>query len=147
MTSRTITILVAAALLALVGGSFPSQASATKTLYEKFFWACDRKQWQFALKFLDKLMAQSPKEAQLYSDRARIMLEQQQYKKAISDCDKAMSLGLKDSTVYRRRGYCFLMLGDYKKGAADLETAIIMHPTMRRCSPFTTMITWLRRTN
>lgn len=102
----------------------PAHASATRSLYEKYYWACDREQWGFANSLLGKLIAQSPKDAQLYSDRARVLLEQRQYQKAVADCTKAISLGLKDSSVYRRRGYCYLMLGDYKKGAADLELAV-----------------------
>lgn len=101
----------------------PAQASASKTIYEKFYWACDREQWGFAQSLLAKLISRSPKEPQLYSDRARLKLEQQQFQKAIDDCNKAISLGQRDSSVYRRRGYCYLMLGDYKKGAADLEMA------------------------
>lgn len=118
------TAILGAVLLAVSSGSFcPSQASASKSLYEKFFWACDREQWPFASSLVGKLITQSPKDAQLYSDRSRIELEQQHFQKAVDDCTKAISLGLNDSSVHRRRGYCYLMLGDYKKGAADLETA------------------------
>lgn len=110
-------------LLALQLTSSAARASASKTLYEKFFWACDREQWPFANSLLGKLISRSPRDPQLYSDRARLQLEQQQFQKAVNDCTKAISLGQKDSSVYRRRGYCYLMLGDYKKGAADLEMA------------------------
>jgi Tetratricopeptide repeat. len=123
-TIKTITLLGAVLLSVSNNGFCPAQASATKTLYEKFYWACDREQWPFANSLLGKLISRTPKDAQLYSDRGRLGLEQRQFQKAVDDCTKAISLGLNDSSVHRRRGYCYLMLGDYKKGAADLEMAL-----------------------
>jgi tetratricopeptide (TPR) repeat protein len=84
--------------------------------------------YEVALSKIDKLIAQQPKDAALYSVRSSIHHRRSRHEAAIADLDQAIALKGQDARLYNNRGFVKLGLQQFNASMADFDRATELAP-------------------
>lgn len=92
----------------------------------------ETKQFDKALIYMDKAIAQKPKELVLYKQRMLIYQNLNRPQDAIKDINTILKLKPNDKAYYASRAEIYDHMGNTKAALADLETAIKLQPNWAR---------------
>lgn len=92
----------------------------------------ETKQFDKALVYMDKAIAQEPKELVLYKQRMLIYQNLNRPQDAIKDINTILKLKPNDKAYYASRAEIYDHMGNTKAALADLETAIKIQPNWAR---------------
>jgi tetratricopeptide (TPR) repeat protein len=82
------------------------------------------KQYDKALDVYNKLIAQSPGDAQAYQQRSEIYMHQENVRQALADIDAAILWDQNNSSYYIQRAEIFTILGDTALATQDYNTVV-----------------------
>ncbi|BBM84217.1 serine/threonine-protein kinase [Candidatus Uabimicrobium amorphum] len=100
-------------------------------------------QYQKALVFYSKALAQNPNYALAYRERAFVRINQKDYYPALTDINKAIHLEKQNPINFQIQGYAHVKLGQYQKALDSFTHALLIKPTyilyIRRSEAYTAL--------
>jgi len=104
-------------------------ASNTNELIDRGNDLLHKHQYAEAVKVLSKVIAQDPKNATAFDDRACAYVQLKQYRKAIEDENKSITINDGNYLAHLNRGAAYLEVTDFKNAIADSRRAHELKPS------------------
>jgi tetratricopeptide (TPR) repeat protein len=88
-------------------------------------------QYQRALAYYERCLAQDPSYAAAYNNRALVYQALKEWQAALTDANQAIALDPQYGVAYATRGHSFAQIGETAQALQDFERAIALRPDSR----------------